>query len=230
MRGANHAISAALHVAFLALICAFTNEAPPQMGRKKPINEIEIEFIVSKPSISRTSSESSSKNQNSKRRRTNLTADKQLATQNAKSKRIATKPQKIKKDINKDKKVISKVEKLEEELSTKSSSNSQNSIESNKDTTNNSQITTKRSSIKPACKRCIKPSYPRNALRRSQEGYVLIELTVTSLGRVSGARIIKSSGIESIDNAAIRAARKSTFISNNQTARFTIAYDLKISK
>ena len=93
MRGANHAISATLHVAFIALICAFSNEGPPQAERKKQINEIEIEFIVSKPSSS------SSITNSQQRKNTNLAKNKKVQTQKLKPERATSQPKKIKKNI-----------------------------------------------------------------------------------------------------------------------------------
>ena len=225
MRGANHAISATLHVAFIALICAFSNEAPPQAERKKQINEIEIEFIVSKPSSSSSISITDSK----QRKNTDLAKKKKVLTQKPKNERATTQPNNIRKNIhnavqvNNDNNISGKKIKGESSLTSKTAT------ESVKQAPSSSQIATS-SNIKPACRRCIKPKYPRSALRNSQEGYVLVELTVNTSGRVTGARVIKSSGITSIDYAALKAAKKSTFVKQGRNTRFTIAYDLKISK
>jgi len=223
MRGANHAISAALHVAFFALICAYTNEAPSQTGSKKQMNEINIEFITNKPSTFNPNPT------NNKRKNTHSTESKRLLTQNANSERVVTQSKNIKKDIQNDEKISAVGKSANEKIKARSFPTSESTMESKKETPDNSQIA-KRSNIKPACKRCIKPNYPRTALRRSQEGYVLIELTVNTSGRVMEARIIKSSRVNSIDNAAIKAAKKSTFTKNKGISIFTIAYDLKIEK
>jgi len=223
MRGGNHAISATLHVAFITLICAFTNEVPSETGRIKQINEIEIKFIVSKPS----SSSFTTKNRQDKS--THSAQNKRSLKQTTKSKRTITQPRVDKKNIRNDEQGgegsnISKNTTNIQSLVTSESTNN-----SKEKTPNNSRIATN-SNVKPACKRCIKPRYPRTALRKSQEGYVLVELTVNTSGRVTGASVIKSSGITSIDNAALKAAKKSTFIQQSRSTRFTIAYDLKISK
>jgi len=227
MRGANHAISAALHVAFIALICAFTNETPSQIGSKKQMSEIDIEFITNKQSTPTPTPTPTPTDK--KRKKTHSAESKRLLTQNANSERMVTQSKDIKRDIQNDEKISVVGKSANEKTKARSSPTSESTMESEKDTPDNSQIA-KRSNIKPACKRCIKPNYPRTALRRSQEGYVLIELTVNTSGRVMEARIIKSSGIDSIDNAAIKAAKKSTFIKNDGISIFTIAYDLKIAK
>ena len=223
MRGGNHAISATLHVAFITLICAFTNEVPSETGRNKQMNEIEIKFIVSKPS----SSSSTTKNRQDKS--THSAQNKRSLKQTTKRKRTITQPRVDKKNIRNDEQggEGSNISKNTTNIQSLVTSESTNNLKEK--TPNNSQIATN-SNVKPACKRCIKPRYPRTALRKSQEGYVLVELTVNTSGRVTGASVIKSSGITSIDNAALKAAKKSTFIQQSRSTRFTIAYDLKISK
>ena len=225
MRGANHAISATLHVAFIAFICAFSNEAPSQGERKKQINEIEIEFIVSKPSSSSSSSITDSK----QRRNTDLAQKKKVLTQKLKNERATTQPNKTKKNIHNAVQVNNDNNTSGKKIKGESSLTSKTTNDSEKQAPSSSQIATS-SNVKPACRRCIKPKYPRTALQKSQEGYVLVELTVNASGRVNGARVIKSSGITSIDNAALNAAKKSTFVKQSRNTRFTIAYDLKISK
>jgi TonB family protein len=67
-------------------------------------------------------------------------------------------------------------------------------------------------------------------LRRNQQGYVLVELSVNTEGRVTKTIILKSSGINSIDNAVLKAARQSIFVKQKENTNFTVAYELKISK
>ena len=224
MRGGNHAISATLHVAFIALICAFTDEVPPETGRETQMNEIEIKFIVSKPSSS-----SSFTTENKQNKSTHLAQNKKLPTQTIKSERTITQPSENIENIRNNEQASRESKVSNNTTNIKSSLTSESTNNSKEETLNNSQMAT-HSNVKPACKRCIKPSYPRTALRKSQEGYVLVELTVNTSGRVTGASVIKSSGITSIDNAALRAAKKSTFLQQSRNTRFTIEYDLKISK
>jgi protein TonB len=57
----------------------------------------------------------------------------------------------------------------------------------------------------------VRPSYPGAARAAGQAGRVLIVVNVNALGRATGARIYKSSGYASLDQAALSAARASTF-------------------
>jgi protein TonB len=51
------------------------------------------------------------------------------------------------------------------------------------------------------------PPYPRDAYVRRQQGTVVLHLQVTSVGAVGSVRVARSSGIPSLDEAAIEAAR-----------------------
>ena len=226
MRGGNHAISATLHVTFITLICAFTHEVPPETGRETQMNEIEIKFIVSKPS---SSSSSSFTTENKQNKSPHLAQNKKLPTQTIKSERTITQPSENIENIRNNEQASRESKVSNNTTNIKSSFTSESTNNSKEETLNNSQMAT-HSNVKPACKRCIKPSYPRTALRKSQEGYVLVQLTVNTSGRVTGVSVIKSSGITSIDNAALTAAKKSTFMKQSRSTRFTIAYDLRISK
>ena len=150
-------------------------------------------------------------------------------TQTIKSEQTITQPSVDNENIHNDAQGSRKSNVSKSGTNIQSSIASESTNNSKEKTPNNSQIATN-SNVKPACKRCIKPRYPRTALRKSQEGYVLVELTVNTSGRVTGVSVIKSSGITSIDNAALKAAKKSTFTQQSRSTRFTIAYDLKISK
>ncbi len=54
----------------------------------------------------------------------------------------------------------------------------------------------------------VAPLYPQRALKRGQEGYVLVEFTVTRSGTVRDVKVIESKPKYLFDNAAIEAARK----------------------
>lgn len=54
----------------------------------------------------------------------------------------------------------------------------------------------------------VAPQYPRRALQRGLEGYVLLEFTVTSQGSVKDPKVLESSPPGIFDRAAIRAALK----------------------
>lgn len=54
----------------------------------------------------------------------------------------------------------------------------------------------------------IAPIYPRRALSRGIEGYVLLEFTVTKAGTVKDIQVIESKPSNIFNNAAIKAAKK----------------------
>lgn len=54
----------------------------------------------------------------------------------------------------------------------------------------------------------VQPVYPRRALQRGIEGYVIVEFTVTSNGSVRDPLVIESNPPKIFDNAAIKAALK----------------------
>ena len=64
---------------------------------------------------------------------------------------------------------------------------------------------------KPDYLRNPPPKYPAEALRRKQEGTALINVRVSTEGRVLDLRLVKSSGHSSLDQAALRAVRSWRF-------------------
>lgn len=57
----------------------------------------------------------------------------------------------------------------------------------------------------------MKPGYPSAARTARQAGQVLIIVNVNALGQCTGARISQSSGFPSLDQAALSAARASSY-------------------
>ena len=57
----------------------------------------------------------------------------------------------------------------------------------------------------------VRPSYPAAARTAGHAGRVLIIVQVNALGRATGARIYQTSGFASLDQAALAAARASTY-------------------
>jgi protein TonB len=55
------------------------------------------------------------------------------------------------------------------------------------------------------------PSYPAIARRNRWEGEVLLETVVDSAGAVTGCRVLRSSGHEVLDQAALTAVRRWRF-------------------
>jgi len=56
------------------------------------------------------------------------------------------------------------------------------------------------------------PNYPGKARRAGLAGRVIITVTISTSGRVSDARVSKSSSHSSLDSAALRAAKKHRFV------------------
>jgi|GEM_PF-785838 len=57
----------------------------------------------------------------------------------------------------------------------------------------------------------VHPAYPASARAARLTGRVQIQIHVNALGQPTSARIVQSSGVPSLDEAALRAARVSTF-------------------
>ena len=220
MRGYTYVTSVALHVAFFALTSAFSHEIIVERGEEEAqITEIQIEFISNNLSISKSIPEekrkSITKSSEEMQKVSNKKEDEDITVKKPANSTPASKAITKNNDSNVKK----------EEHMTTNSMNTPAINESKNNTTILRGVNTK-----PACKRCIKPKYPRTALRRNQQGYVLVELSVNIEGRVTKTIILKSSGINSIDNAVLKAARQSIFIKQKENTNFTVAYELKISK
>ena len=56
------------------------------------------------------------------------------------------------------------------------------------------------------------PTYPAAAKRKNQQGQVLLEVRLDAAGRQQGLQIVKSSGISSLDQAALTAVKNWQFI------------------
>ena len=82
--------------------------------------------------------------------------------------------------------------------------------------------------IKITCLKCVSPKYPTKALRRGVEGKPLVKVWINRQGNVTKSELIKSSGNESIDEAALLAADKSKFYPIKIESTLKIEYDLKI--
>lgn len=63
------------------------------------------------------------------------------------------------------------------------------------------------------------PKYPRVARRRGNQGTVVVEVLVDESGRVGDLRMIKSSGYNNLDKAAITAVKKWTFEPGSKNGR-----------
>ena len=87
-----------------------------------------------------------------------------------------------------------------------------------------------KSKIEITCLRCVSPKYPTRALRRGAEGKPFVKVWINRLGKVTRSELIKSSGNDSIDKAALLAANKSTFYPVEIDTTLIIEYELKIRK
>ena len=83
---------------------------------------------------------------------------------------------------------------------------------------------------KITCLSCVKPQYPKIALRGGYEGIVKLKILINTNGEVIEATIIKSSGYEILDNTGIKAAIKSKFYPISQKRTINIEYNLKLNR
>ena len=83
---------------------------------------------------------------------------------------------------------------------------------------------------KITCLSCIKPEYPKVALRGGYEGIVKIKIWIDTNGEVISAKIIKSSGYEILDKTGMKAALKSKFYPITQKRTINIEYNLKLNR
>ena len=83
---------------------------------------------------------------------------------------------------------------------------------------------------KITCLSCVKPEYPKIALRGGYEGIVKLKIWIATNGEVIEAKIIKSSGYEILDKTGIKAALKSKFYPVSQKRTINIEYNLKLNR
>ncbi|MGN6091894.1 MAG: energy transducer TonB [Luteibacter jiangsuensis] len=65
------------------------------------------------------------------------------------------------------------------------------------------------------------PRYPMSALRAHREGKVVLHVTVTPEGDVTGVAVGRSSGDEALDRAAQEAVRDWRFAAADRPDRYT---------
>ena len=83
---------------------------------------------------------------------------------------------------------------------------------------------------KITCLSCIKPKYPKLALRGGYEGIVKLKIWIAKNGKVTDVKIIKSSGYDILDKTGIKAALNSKFYPIKQPRTINIEYNLKINR
>jgi len=83
---------------------------------------------------------------------------------------------------------------------------------------------------KITCLSCIKPKYPKLALRGGYEGIVKLKIWIAKNGKVTDVEIIKSSGYDILDRTGIKAALESKFYPLTQQRTIKVEYNLKINR
>ena len=76
------------------------------------------------------------------------------------------------------------------------------------------------------------PSYPASARRRGQEGRVLLRVEVLTNGNVGSVALEKSSGIDSLDTAALDTVRRWRFRparKNGQSVTATVQVPIRFA-
>ncbi|NEQ42333.1 MAG: TonB family protein [Leptolyngbya sp. SIOISBB] len=79
-----------------------------------------------------------------------------------------------------------------------------------------------------ACQNCALPDYPDSALEAGVEGTPRVQVDINPDGSVRSVTLVQSSGNAAIDQAAIQAARNSSFQPMGEAASVPIEYDLTI--
>lgn len=79
-----------------------------------------------------------------------------------------------------------------------------------------------------ACQNCAQPQYPQSALEAGVEGTPRVQVDINPDGTVRSVTLVQSSGNAAIDQAAIQAARNSSFQPMAGGASVPIEYDLTI--
>ena len=86
----------------------------------------------------------------------------------------------------------------------------------------------------PRPRTSIRPDYPKGARQRGEHGEVVLEISVSADGAVSGVTVVSSSGFSELDDAAVRATRRARFTPAkadgrpvSSTARLTLSFQLK---
>ena len=83
---------------------------------------------------------------------------------------------------------------------------------------------------KITCLSCLKPKYPKIALKRGYEGILKLKIFISKNGEVTDIKVIKSSGYAILDNSGIDAAKKSRFYPLKKERTLNIEYNLKLNR
>lgn len=71
------------------------------------------------------------------------------------------------------------------------------------------------------------PEYPRRAIRLAIEGRVLIEVAVDAQGKVTGCKVVRSSGHAILDRAALKAVRSWRFLNGPGVVCVPVSFVLR---
>tara|TARA_B100000700_G_scaffold275474_1_gene321325 strand:- start:956 stop:1645 length:690 start_codon:yes stop_codon:yes gene_type:complete len=82
---------------------------------------------------------------------------------------------------------------------------------------------------KITCLSCVKPEYPKLALRRGYEGILKLKVLIAKNGDVINVKIIKSTGYKVLDKSGIEAAKKSKFYPLKKERTLNLEYILKLN-
>jgi protein TonB len=72
-------------------------------------------------------------------------------------------------------------------------------------------------------------AYPKEAQENNETGDVLIEFTVDPQGHITGERVEKSSDHQSLDDAAFKAVKRFSCISQGQAVRVQVPFSFNLS-
>jgi protein TonB len=76
----------------------------------------------------------------------------------------------------------------------------------------------------------VDPAYPASAERAGEEGTVLLEIQVDTLGRAMNVQVARSSGFDSLDMAAIRAVKQWKFTQPSTVVKVRVPVTFKLSQ
>ena len=82
---------------------------------------------------------------------------------------------------------------------------------------------------KITCLNCIKPKYPKLAIKRGYEGILKLKVTIQKNGSVKDVLVTQSTGYKILDKAGIKAAKESKFYPVSKQSELNIVYELKLN-
>ena len=77
---------------------------------------------------------------------------------------------------------------------------------------------------KITCLLCVKPKYPKLALKRGYEGILKVKVWIAKNGEVINVKIINSTGYKILDDSGLNAAKNSKFYPLKSQRTFNIKY------